>query len=191
MKNSKFYLSFILIILLFVVSCQNSKETEIVVESDIPAELFNDGILGNINGGVELEILARFDECGEGGGHEEKFRIYRVNNKDLFIDFLLDTVKCNPFYSLFPKFVKLKTIKLTKKEESLIVSNLSILLKNSLKNQFLYSQYHHAIVYSTVFSDTTMLIQTGGYFQGDCEKAFRKLKSELNINTEKGRINPS
>ena len=187
MNYTKLYL---LLFLIITISCQNSKETEIV-KDDI-FDVFDNGILGNINGAIELEITAYFDECGEWGGHQEKFRIYRINNKNLFVDFLLDTVDCHLSYPHPPKFIKLKTIELTEKEEKLIVSNLNILLKSSLENlDFGYGRHYQAVVYSTIFSDTTMLIQTGEMLRSHYGDAFYNLKSKLNINTEKGRINPS
>ena len=72
------------------------------------ADEYQKRILGNVMGSNRLELTASFDECGEWGGHNESFDIYR-ENKILYAKYLEDIVDCkNPYEgSKMSLFIKL------------------------------------------------------------------------------------
>jgi hypothetical protein len=55
----------------------------------------NQNLLDNIYGTDTLSIKAWFADCGEWGGHEERFDIFRKNEDSLGIHYLKDTVNCS------------------------------------------------------------------------------------------------
>ena len=93
-------------------------------------------ILGNVMGLNRLELTASFDECGEWGGHDEKFDIYR-EDKILFVEYIQDIVDCKDPYAENRKIAERKTLQLNETHEKAIVNYLNSLLEIGLKMEYL------------------------------------------------------
>ena len=160
---------FLLIISVFAVSCVTSKKKS---KSKF-ADEYEKRILENVMGLNRLELTASFDECGEWGGHDEKFDIYR-ENKILFAEYVEDIVNCKDPYAENRKIAERKTIRLNETDEKAIVKYLNSLLEIGLKMEL---PFHAGTYYSAVMNDSTMILKYHSVESSWNE--YEKLKAEL------------
>jgi hypothetical protein len=160
---------FILIISVFVGSCSTSKNKP---KSKL-ADEYQKRILGNVMGLNRLELSASFDECGEWGGHDEKFDIYR-ENKILYAEYIEDIVDCKNPYDENRKIAEKKTIQLNANHEKAIRKYLKSLLEVGLKMEL---PYHAGSYYQAVMNDSTMILKY--HSVGSSWEEYERLKSEL------------
>ena len=130
-------------------------------------------ILGNVMGLNRLELTASFDECGEWGGHDEKFDVYR-ENKILFAEYVEDIVDCKDPYTENRKIAERKTLRLNETHEKAIVNYLTSLLETGLKMEL---PFYAGTFYSAVMNDSTMILKYHSVKSSWIE--YEKLKAEL------------
>jgi hypothetical protein len=116
----------LLIILLFLtISCSKTplKNTEIK------------NLLQNIKDTDTITIEAKFADCGEWGGHIERFDILRKNDNTLSVHYSRDTVNC-PDPSCFNRRIIEEWInKLSDKDQVLIINFIHELIDKSFNNE--------------------------------------------------------
>jgi len=139
-----------LIISVFIASCETSEK-----KPKSNSDELQQRILGNVMGLNRLELTASFDECGEWGGHDEKFDIYR-ENKILFAEYIEDIVDCKDPYSQNRKIALKKIIRLNETHEKAISNYLKSLLEIGLKMEL---PFHAGTYYSAVMNDSTMILK--------------------------------
>ncbi|AUC79970.1 hypothetical protein CW736_11610 [Nonlabens sp. MB-3u-79] len=161
---------FLLIISVFTGSCGTSKKKP---KSKF-ADEYQKRILGNVMGLNRLELNASFDECGEWGGHNESFDIYR-ENKILYAEYIEDIVDCKNPYDENRKIAERKTIRLNEKHEKAIAEYLNSLLEIGLKMEF---PYHAGSYYQAVMNDSTMILKY--HSVSSSWKEYERLKIVLN-----------
>lgn len=130
-------------------------------------------ILGNVMGLNRLQLTARFSECGEWGGHFEKFDIYR-ENKILLADYVEDVVDCKAPYAKHRKIAEQKTLQLNETHEKAIITYLKSLLETGLK---LETPFHAGTDYRAVMNDSTLILRY--YSEKKSWSEYEKLKTEL------------
>jgi hypothetical protein len=137
------------------------------------ADEYQKRILGNVMGLNRLELTASFDECGEWGGHNETFDIYR-ENKVLYAEYVEDIVDCKNPYEENRKVKERKIIQLNEMHEKAIADYLKSLLEIGLKMEL---PYHAGSYYQAIMNDSTMILK---YNSARSEWAeYEKLKIEL------------
>lgn len=161
---------YILIISVFTGSCRTSKKKP---KANFMDE-YQKRILGNVMGLNRLELSSSFDECGEWGGHNEKFDIYR-EDKILYAKYTEDIVDCNNPYDKKRKIAESKIIELNENHEKAIVKYLKSLVDNSLKMEI---PFHAGTYYQAVMNDSTLVLNYHNF--GSSWKEYIKLKKELN-----------
>ena len=161
---------FILIISVFAGSCGTSKKNP---KANFMDE-YQKRILVNVMGLNRLELSSSFDECGEWGGHNEKFDIYR-EDKILYAEYTEDIVDCKNPYDENRKIAEKKTIRLNENHEKAIVKYLKSLLDSGLKMEF---PYHAGTYYQAVMNDSMLILKY--HSMGSNWPEYDKLKSELN-----------
>ena len=160
----------ILIISVFTGSCVTSKKKP---TTSFMGE-YQKRILGKIMGLNRLELRSRFNECGEWGGHNEMFDIYR-EEKVLYAEYTEDEIDCNKPYSVNKKIAKRKTIRLNKKKEKAIAEYLNSLLSYGLKMEY---PTHAGTYYQAIMNDSTLILKY--HSSNSLWNEYKKLKKELN-----------
>ncbi|MBG25681.1 MULTISPECIES: hypothetical protein [Croceibacter] len=158
----------ILLISVFIGSCETSEK-----KTKSKSDELQQRILGNVMGLNRLELTASFDECGEWGGHDEKFDVYR-ENKILFAEYVEDIVDCKDPYAENRKIAERKTLRLNETHEKAIVNYLTSLLETGLKMEL---PFHAGTYYSAVMNDSTMILKYHSVKSSWTE--YEKLKAEL------------
>ncbi len=158
----------ILIISVFTGSCETSER-----KTKSNFDELQERVLGNVMGLNRLELSASFDECGEWGGHDEKFDIYR-ENKILYAEYIEDIIDCKDLYTENRKIAKKKTIRLNESQEKAIVKYLKSLLETGLKMELIS---HAGTYYNAVMNDSTMILKYHS-INSSWEK-YETLKKEL------------
>lgn len=167
MKTIPFFL-----ILMILFSCNNSENTSNSNE-------YFYGYFGNSknNQNIHLTIKTRFDECGEWGGHTEKITVFNKNNsKKLFAKYEETDYDCSNG-NQNPKIVKSKENEIKENEKNEIRIYLKKLVEFK-SNSFVSG--NSGISYSAVAQDSTFIIYLYNN-DDDCQKAFKKLRSNLNF----------
>jgi len=159
----------LIIITVFTVSCGTSNKKP---KSKF-ADEYQKRILGNVMGLNRLELTASFDECGEWGGHNETFDIYR-ENKILYAEYVEDIVDCKNPYEENREIAERKTIRLNEKHEKAIAEYLNSLLEIGLKMEL---PYHAGSYYQAIMNDSTMVLKYHSARSNWAE--YEKLKNEL------------
>jgi hypothetical protein len=112
-----------------------------------------------------LTLYARFDECGEWGGHTEVFKLYTksespaTSSENLWFDYKRDSVDCsNPYESR--NWIYGFSDKLTDGDQKRVIEYIHELLNNSINTEnipFRSGQY-----YSVYTTDSTIMISNNG-----------------------------
>mgnify|MGYP003634142797 CR=1 FL=1 len=158
----------ILIISVFIGSCENSER-----KTKTNFDELQERVLGNVMGLNRLELTASFDECGEWGGHDEKFDIYR-ENKTLYAEYVEDIIDCSNLYNGKRKIAKRIRFLLNENHEKAIVKYLKSLLETGLKMELIS---HAGTYYGAEMNDLTMKLE---YHSVESSwKEYEKLKKEL------------
>ncbi|MCD8423636.1 hypothetical protein [Tenacibaculum finnmarkense] len=158
----------ILLISVFIGSSETSEK-----KTKSKSDELQQRILGNVMGLNRLELTASFDECGEWGGHDEKFDIYR-ENKILYAEYIEDIVDCKDPYSENRKIAQKDTIRLNEIHEKAIAEYLKSLLEIGLKMEL---PSHAGTYYQAVMNDSTMILKYHSVKSSWTE--YEKLKTEL------------
>jgi hypothetical protein len=120
MKQIMIY--FTILILFFSCSeCQN-KDSE------------NKNLLQNIKGTDTLTIEAKFADCGEWGGHIERFDIFRKNDNTL-IHYSRDTINCPDPSCFNRRIVEEWSNELSEKGQMMIIYFIHELINKSFNNE--------------------------------------------------------
>ncbi len=159
----------LIIIAIFTISCGTSNKKP---KSNFTDE-YQKRILGNVMGLNRLELTASFDDCGEWGGHNETFDIYR-ENKILYAEYVEDIVDCKNPYEENRKIAERKTIRLNEKHEKAIAEYLNSLLDIGLKMEI---PFHAGSYYQAIMNDSTMILKYNSARSNWAE--YEKLKNEL------------
>ncbi len=102
-----------------------------------------------------LTLFARYDECGEWGGHIETFKIYNKSNTDLWFDYRRDTVDCSGDIHGSRKWINNFSDKLTNDNQKKIIEYIHDMLDESFKEKFIM---HSGQYFSISNSDSTIII---------------------------------
>jgi hypothetical protein len=121
----QFYTYIAIAILISIISCSESQNNKNE----------NENLLNNIYGSDTLIIEARFADCGEWGGHKERFEIYRKNDNNLSVHYSRDTVNC-PDPSYFNRrIVEEWSGKLSKEDQLTVIKFINELITMSFKDE--------------------------------------------------------
>lgn len=125
----------LLFALLILSSCNrgesqsNEKEKETVLSDSIN--------LSTLIANDTLYISARFDECGEWGGHQEILEIFDGKDKKLYLNYKKNTADCNKVEELYnAKLSVVKKIELNNQHQKAINEYMFKLLKSKLREEF-------------------------------------------------------
>lgn len=103
-----------------------------------------------------LFISARFDECGEWGGHKETLEIYSKSSEDLYLSYRKNTVDCNKIDEIYEaKLHFIKEIKLDNQNKKAINEYIFQLLQSKI-NEGVYA--HSGKEFELMNSDSTLFI---------------------------------
>jgi len=177
-KDSKIraiVLTFLLIILLG--SCNGRQTSKIETEITEP-RTETSALIRNLSRTDTLTLYARFDECGEWGGHIEIFKLFSksetptTSSENLWFDYRRDSVDCsNPYEKR--NWTYIFTDKLTEDDQKKVIEYIHNLLDNSINTENLplpSGQY-----YSVFTRDSTIMISN----YGEPLDSFQKLKNDL------------
>ena len=170
------FLSIFLYISINLTSCkQKIKETEHKEE----VAFFDPLELGATNHKNNLSIEARFDECGEWGGHKEIIKVFADSNKTIYANYQVFPFNCDSldyYYTnqnLKPTIDK--TIVFRDKEKKSVSDYLQRLTQSKTTERF---PGHAGNIFTVVNSDSTLLIQV--YDQNEATiKSYKTLVIEL------------
>ena len=134
----------------------------------------NQNSLSYINNVNKLEFTFMDNSCGEWGGNEKNITIYRDGFKgQLLADYTENLKDCKTGQnSKTPK--SQKRIKLTQKDNQLIVEAMNELIKNKLNREEKFS--HSGLFCQVMLSDSTILIKD---FPAKEWKSFKQLCNKI------------
>ena len=122
-----------------------------------------------------LTLSARFDECGEWGGHKEMFVIYSSENHELLLDYTQDTVDCSKPYAKESRVVVVeKSQVLSEDAQKVIVEYLQNLVEESLKFNL---GSHAGRYYSASTKDTSFIVTY--HDDSDQWQEYEKMKKKV------------
>jgi hypothetical protein len=170
-------ITFSLLLTTLLFSCNDRQTNKIQNEvTDPRTEKF--GQIRNLWRTDTLTLYARFDECGEWGGHIEVFKLYSksesptTSSENLWFDYKRDSVDCsNPYENR--SWTYSFTDKLTYDDQEKVIEYIHDLLNNSINTENLprpSGQY-----YSVFTGDSTLIISN----YGPPIVGFQKLKTQL------------
>ena len=150
-------------LLFLLISCEK-KESKIHKEESILEKehiaFFEPSDLGAFGSPTRLLIYADFDECGEWGGHEERFEIFAKGDRKFYANYKRTKVDCGKISELYgkPEFQQPDTLKeIQLSEDNIIAINnyISTLVKSKIKER---SPGHAGQTFGVVKSDSTLVI---------------------------------
>ena len=167
--------------LTFLFACNPSTHSDKQVDEPINI-FFDEADLGAFGSDTKLFLNARFSECGEWGGHNEKMTIYAKSDKEFYLDYKKFKVNCasiDEYYGT-PDFQKLeieKTLKLNDVNKKSISSYIQRMVKSKVEERH---PGHAGNSFSIIKSDSTLIIDVygGGIFSFD---SYNRLLTELNL----------
>jgi hypothetical protein len=177
MKTS-FSISMLLIVLLFSFSYCAQKPKQ--VEHRKKITFFDPLELGEFNGTSHLSIEARFNECGEWGGHQETIKVSADKQKIIYGTYKIYPFNCDSlnYYhanrNLTPT-IERKVVLDEQKKQS-IIDYIQRLTQSRIAQRFPTSNANN--VFSVVNDDSTLLIRVYGNKENEI-LSFRKIVSEL------------
>jgi hypothetical protein len=118
-----------------------------------------------------LTLFARYNECGEFGGHTEVFRIYQSEKNEIYADYKKDTLDCKDRATR--KIIYSQTFKLDRKVQQLVIRYLGELLNQNFIDKGFVG--HAGEYYSAISSDSSLVIS----HYTDHYEGFNKLRDEI------------
>ena len=180
MKNT-----LVLIFTIFMISCCNIKS----VKDDISKSNKNDKLdffqaydLGSSGSKTRLIIYANFDECGEWGGHTEKFEIFSKRDKEFYANYTRTKVDCNKVGELYgkPEFQRPyinKEINVGYKQKIAINDYLLSLIKSKINENFVG---HAGQNFGAIKTDSTLVIDVYDHDKKNLQN-YNKLLNAFNL----------
>lgn len=84
------------------VCCQKEVEKQTnATRNKAAIDFFEPADLGAFGSDVRLIIYANFDECGEWGGHKERFEIFAKKNQAFYAKYTRTKVDCEKLSQLY------------------------------------------------------------------------------------------
>lgn len=127
--------------------------------------------LSNIYQWDTLTLFARYNECGEFGGHTEVFKIYRSQKDEIFADYEKDTINFKDRTTR--KIIYSKPFKLDRKVQQQVIIYLNELLNQNFIDKGFVG--HAGEYYSAISSDSSLVIS----HYADHYEGFDKLRNEI------------
>jgi hypothetical protein len=165
------------ILTIFLVGCNDRQASKIQNEKSEP-RLETYGQIRNLWRTDTLTLYARFDECGEWGGHIEVFKLYSksespmTSSENLWFDYKRDSVDCsNPYENR--DWTYSFTDKLTDDDQKKVIEYIHDLLNNSINTENL--PRHSGQYYSVFTRDSAIVISN----YGPPVDGFQKLRTQL------------
>lgn len=178
MKNYFLYSIFLLIIF----SCSKSKD-EVIFEYNFENQenrtQQNKDFSKSFNNDT-LVIKVVLDECGEWGGPEEKIKIFKNKNNEIFLEYSKSKFNCDSigeYYSYKPILDYKKTIPLNEKFQNKVAQYITK-LSNAKLYEYVYS--NAGSIYEISKTDSTMYINIHTENR-QIEELYSNLKTELNL----------
>lgn len=143
---------------------------------------FTDWDLGSSGSKTRLLLNARFSECGEWGGHNEKMVVYAKADREFYLDYQKFKVNCDSigkYYgtSSFQKLEFEKTIKLNQSNKESISNYIQRMIKSKVGERF---PGHTGNSFTILKSDSTLLIEVYDDKEYDL-MSYNKLQTELKL----------
>jgi hypothetical protein len=159
-------------------ACKQHKADK-VEERKQPVAFFDPMELGSTNQTSNLKIEARFDECGEWGGHKEEIIISSDKKENIYATYNIYPFNCDSLDYYYSKRdltpISSTTILLTDKTKKSIVDYIHRLTQSKISERF---PGHAGNLFSLVNTDSSLNIQV--YDNKDFDvKSFRQLIAEL------------
>lgn len=171
-----------LILLITIFSC--SKKQELLNdENNINSTVFFDPIqLGATGVDASIKINARFSECGEWGGHNEKIKIYSKerNYKDYFLDYEKTKIDCdkrNKNGKNIEIVIFQKTIKLDDSGKKSITDYMKRMITSKVEEKFPGNAGNS---FSVINCDSTLVIKVYDFNSRNL-KSYSTLLEELDL----------
>lgn len=115
----------------------------------------NNYALGTLIRWDTLFISARFDECGEWGGHKEILEIFK-KEKDIYLNYKRNNVNCNKVDDIYnTKVFSVKEIKLNNQHQNAIKEYVYQLLQNKINEGY---HEHSGKAFNVLKGDSTFFI---------------------------------
>ncbi len=172
------------LILIFLFACNSSTSDDKKVDNEKGQKntFFDEVDLGAFGSDTKLFLNARFSECGEWGGHEEKMIVFAKSDKEFYLNYQKFKVNCDSIGDYYgtPEFQKLelqKTIKLNQDNKKSISEYIERMAKSKIEERF---PGHAGNSFSVVKSDSSLIINVYDSKQYDFE-SYNKLLMELNL----------
>ena len=170
-------ITFLLLLTTLLFGCNDRQTNKIQNEVTEPrTEKF--GQIRNLWRTDTLTLYARFDECGEWGGHVEVFKLfsksesYTTSSENLWFEYKRDSVDCsNPYENR--SWAYSFTDKLTDYDQEKVIEYIHDLLNKSINTE--NSPMHSGQYYSVFTRDSTLVISN----YGPPVDGFQKLKKQL------------
>ncbi len=166
--------------LTFLFACNHSASTDNTIETI--NTFFDEADLGAFGSDTRLFLNAKFSECGEWGGHEEKMIVFAKEDKEFYLNYKKFKVNCDSIGKYYgrPGFQKLeveKTLKLNDANKKSISGYIQRMAKSKVEERYLG---HAGNSFSVMKSDSTLIIDVygGGTFSDD---SYNRLLTELNL----------
>ncbi len=148
-------------------------------EKHEPSAFFDPIELGSINQTSNLKIEARFDECGEWGGHKEEIIISADKKENIYATYNIYPFNCDSLDFYYGKRdiipANSKKILLTDKTKKSIVEYIHRLIKSKISERF---PGHAGNSFSIVNTDSSLNIHVYDNKELDIT-SFRQLVMEL------------
>ncbi|MFD1552546.1 hypothetical protein [Putridiphycobacter roseus] len=169
-----------------IIACNSNAEVNNNSNQNSENMFFSAIELGASSSETNLLINARFSECGEWGGHEEKMVIYANPDKDFYLDYIRYKVNCDSIghYYGTPDFQKLDyetTLKLGDDQKKSVSEYIR---KMSISKTEERHPGHAGNRFSVVKSDSTLVLDVYDSKEYD-ENSYYQLLTELNLNSDK------
>lgn len=121
-------INIIMIIILFSFFSCNKKENRITTSDELT--FFNPVDLGARGSKNRIIISAKFDECGEWGGHKETLEVLGKEDNSLYLKYSKNKTTCD---NQDDNLTLIKEIKLDRNKQNAIINYLNNLMKNKIQ----------------------------------------------------------
>jgi len=148
----------VVIILLSLFSCEKPIfKSNYIEKNDIESDNLD---LGTLIKWDTLFLSARFDECGEWGGHKEVIEIFRKDKK-VYLNYKRNSIDCNKVDEIYgAKLSLIKEIEISNQHQKNINDYIFQLLQNKINEGY---QAHSGNEFEILKGDSTFFIKVYDY----------------------------
>ena len=173
-----------LLLLLGLISCSEVNKHDMIISQQTPLDI---GFFPQFNSSDTLFLNVRIDDCGEWGGPEDEYRIYRDSLRRYVLDFERYKMNCDSinFYYSKQKPLELKKKIVLNETTKKVISNLFVNIMQGKIEE--YNGSNGGSIYELFTNDSTLFVRVHSA-EKQIEKQYYEFKKGLGLpeNRKKG-----